>query len=100
MNCVYCRRETKREKNALVCWKCYYARLPLQTAAYRELWRAKRDGRVGNVLGKLCMDCQAPASVWDHRDYSRPLDVDAVCWSCNNRRGPANWQPAQQEAAA
>lgn len=36
-----------------------------------------------------CIDCGQPATVYDHRDYSKPLDVDPVCRSCNSRRGRA-----------
>lgn len=38
---------------------------------------------------KLCVDCGAQAQVWDHRDYHKPFDVEAVCKSCNAKRGPA-----------
>lgn len=37
----------------------------------------------------LCADCGRAAVMYDHRDYSRPLDVVAVCHSCNLRRGAA-----------
>ena len=36
-----------------------------------------------------CADCDRVACDYDHRDYSRPLDVEPVCRSCNSRRGPA-----------
>lgn len=34
-----------------------------------------------------CADCSGPASVWDHRDYLKPLEVVAVCQRCNIKRG-------------
>ena len=34
-----------------------------------------------------CTDCNNRATMYDHRDYSKPLDVEPVCGSCNNRRG-------------
>lgn len=35
----------------------------------------------------ICMDCKRlQAECYDHRDYSRPLDVDAVCLNCNQKR--------------
>lgn len=46
----------------------------------------------GNLLpAKLlsCTDCGKPAVLYDHRDYSKPLDVQPVCKSCNNKRGSA-----------
>lgn len=53
--------------------------------------------KVGGVLpylnGKIkCVDCGRPARIYDHRDYSKPLDVEAVCDQCNGRRGPGLWQ--------
>lgn len=36
-----------------------------------------------------CSDCAARAVVYDHRDYSRPLDVEPVCAICNALRGRA-----------
>jgi hypothetical protein len=37
-----------------------------------------------------CVDCgKVQAEVWEHRDYSRPLDVKPVCKGCNNRAGHA-----------
>jgi len=37
-----------------------------------------------------CADCGAPATCLDHRHYSLPLEVDAVCNPCNRKRGPAD----------
>ena len=34
-----------------------------------------------------CVDCGEKATDYDHRDYSKPLKVDAVCHKCNVRRG-------------
>lgn len=49
-----------------------------------------RDGRLKKLDGSvLCVDCNRPASVYDHRDYSKPSKVDPVCFVCNARRGPA-----------
>lgn len=40
----------------------------------------------------ICVDCKRkPAAVYDHRDYSKPLEVEPVCHWCNGRRGPALW---------
>jgi len=36
-----------------------------------------------------CTDCDNKAQVYDHREYSKPLEVDPVCKSCNMKRGPA-----------
>lgn len=34
-----------------------------------------------------CVDCGTKAECYDHRDYSKPLDVDPVCLRCNSSRG-------------
>ncbi len=39
--------------------------------------------------GLTCVDCGKRAFHYDHRYYSRPLDVVPVCRSCNQKRGPA-----------
>ena len=36
-----------------------------------------------------CVDCGKRATDYDHRDYSKPLDVVPVCRKCNDARGPA-----------
>lgn len=47
-----------------------------------------------------CVDCGAIATEYDHRDYSRPLDVDPVCSSCNKLRGPAVAPTYRKQKAA
>lgn len=43
--------------------------------------------KLGDVV---CVDCKVNlASVYDHRDYSKPLTVEPVCHMCNTKRGPA-----------
>lgn len=43
-----------------------------------------------------CVDCGRVAHEYEHRDYSRPLDVEPVCRSCNKRRGSAKWPTPEQ----
>lgn len=48
-----------------------------------------------------CADCGALATDYDHRDYSKPLEVDAVCRTCNFKRGPAKlFTPVLEKQAA
>jgi hypothetical protein len=37
-----------------------------------------------------CQDCGCRAKCYDHRDYSKPLEVEPVCWKCNTKRGPTS----------
>lgn len=43
-----------------------------------------------------CVDCGAVAFIYEHRDYSRPLEVEPTCKSCNKRRGTAIWPDASR----
>jgi hypothetical protein len=37
-----------------------------------------------------CVECRKKrATVYDHRDYKKLLEVDPVCQGCNAKRGPA-----------
>lgn len=35
-----------------------------------------------------CSDCDRTASIYDHRDYLKPWEIDPVCRKCNFKRGP------------
>ena len=60
--------------------------------------KAIRAGYLPHPTTRLCEDCGEQAQCYDHRDYNRPLMVEAVCTSCNHRRGPATrwWVAAEQ----
>lgn len=49
---------------------------------------AVRKGKLAPVTSLICIDCGAPATRYDHRDYTKPLEVEPVCYSCNYWRGP------------
>lgn len=62
--------------------------------ASEVLWRAIRKGkipRLSRTVGIMCVDCGAVATCYDHRDYSKPLEVEPVCQSCNAIRGAASF---------
>lgn len=62
-----------------------------KTAVFIEV----RSGRLTRPENLFCEDCGLAASVYDHRDYLRPLDIVPVCRSCNKKRGPGlNKQPS------
>lgn len=68
------------------CGKEWRAR---QIAAMKEVRRAVMDGRLPPVKTLRCVDCDYPATDYEHRTYDRPLDVVATCRSCNQKRGHA-----------
>ncbi len=60
-------------------------------AAQSRVNRAIRSGKLLHPTELDCVDCGQPADRYDHRSYSRPLDVSPVCGPCNYKRGPAHW---------
>lgn len=54
-------------------------------------WLTKYAVKIGflpHPTGFTCVDCKrVQAQCYDHRDYSKPLEVDAVCLPCNSKRG-------------
>jgi hypothetical protein len=75
------------------CRPCRYqrARHSGREAAAVAVKNAIRAGLLQPPRGQTCADCPRPAEEYDHRDYSKPLDVQAVCRRCNARRGPGKW---------
>lgn len=68
-----------------------------QQKAMAMVASAKRHGILPRLDGSIaCVDCGGPACVYEHRDYSRPLDVEPVCATCNSYRGTATWPTADQ----
>lgn len=61
----------------------------VQYRAHKAVAEAIRRGELPRPSSKCCTDCGSPATCYDHRDYSRPLEVQAVCRRCNALRGPA-----------
>lgn len=71
-----------------------YKPLSQSTEAQRarhQLYAAIRKGLLPNLglRQTRCVDCGDIALHHDHRDYSKPLEVEPVCGSCNAKRGPA-----------
>jgi hypothetical protein len=60
-----------------------------QREAHYQVARAIRLGNLPHPSNFPCADCGGAAKEYDHRDYSKPLDVAPVCRGRNARRGPA-----------
>jgi hypothetical protein len=60
-----------------------------KSRAHRAVRRAVMSGALRPAPAYYCVDCGNQASEYDHRDYTKPLDVDPVCHRCNLLRGPA-----------
>lgn len=67
----------------------------LKSRAHAAVAKAIRDGALRPPREFQCVDCYRDAEVYDHRDYTKPLDVQPVCRGCNLCRGPAIQKPPQ-----
>lgn len=64
-----------------------------QTRAMAAVHKAKKEGLLPALILCQCVDCgRWPAQVYDHRDYSKPAEVEPVCQKCNLKRGRAKWE--------
>ena len=63
----------------------------LKNKAIGSVKKAVQAGLLINLKNNnvKCTDCDNRASMYDHRDYTKPLDVEPVCRSCNIKRGSA-----------
>lgn len=97
--CVDCRGPLRPSRSwpALRCDRCnkarYLARQKVIGSASSAVARAIRTGALPRPASFLCVDCGRPAAQYDHRDYTKPLDVQPVCRSCNVMRGHADVWP-------
>lgn len=57
--------------------------------AHQAVAKARKNGFLEDPSLFSCTDCSKPAIEYDHRDYSKPLDVVPVCRKCNLLRGAA-----------
>ena len=93
--CLSCGASMTRHHLARYCFPCIKggqtpATHPSKQAARAKVQRAIEKGVLPKLDGSVaCVDCGKPARDYDHRDYSKPLDVAPVCRSCNLRRGTA-----------
>lgn len=79
----------KRHMHCGPCSREYYK---IQHAAQMMTRREVYMHRLPRARDLACVDCGHPANGYDHRDYRKPLEVQAVCRACNTRRGPAIWK--------
>jgi hypothetical protein len=87
--CVTCHKPTYRYHSARYCWSCQHIAQLAASRAYKVVREAIARGILPKPDTLHCVDCKRPADFYDHRNYSEPLVVDSVCWSCNIKRGPA-----------
>jgi DNA-directed RNA polymerase subunit RPC12/RpoP len=94
--CVDCKTPIVRNgKRGNVAMRCHSCRLvshdrskTIMAAASHAVYVAIVSGALKPATEHSCVDCGAPATCYDHRDYSKPLEVEPVCRACNVCRGP------------
>ncbi len=89
--CVKCGAVTWRGHSSKYCQQCDLIVEKINLWAMGRVANAVKAGKLPPVRTLTCVDCGAPAVGYDHRDYSKPLDVQPVCRRCNWKRGPANF---------
>jgi DNA-directed RNA polymerase subunit RPC12/RpoP len=87
-------RDAVGSARVIHCDRCRHERFAVQKRAANALSNGLRHGLVESYMGKACVDCCEPAQCLDHRDYTKPLEVEPVCLSCNFYRPPAKWRTA------
>jgi hypothetical protein len=93
--CAFCGADLKeqgRPAHAHYCLDCrdrHFGPNSLPARAHTLVGVAVRLGFLPRPNDLRCTDCGNNAQEYDHRDYSKPLDVEPVCCSCNRKRGPA-----------
>ena len=76
-------------KRTFYCDPCYFPAISDGLKASHLVNKAVRKGQLKPARECECVDCGAPAKVYEHRSYDKPLDVVPVCFKCNSRRGAA-----------
>lgn len=82
----------KQSEGAIRRW-ALIKRTPAQTEwrnwCIRSVQRAVKIGWLPDLRSGeyACVDCNGVADRWEHRDYSKVLDVEPVCHKCNMARG-------------
>lgn len=87
--CYNCSVDTRGHRKKSLCPACRKAHYRAQSSACLAVRKAIAIGMLRAPSKLRCLDCGAQAENYDHRDYSKPLDVVPVCRGCNIKRGPA-----------
>lgn len=78
-------------RGGVECRECQRQKEPYISEAKKAVYKALKNGELAPPWLFFCVDCGKPATVWEHRDYGKPLDVEPCCKGCNTRRGPGDW---------
>jgi hypothetical protein len=101
--CTRCGQQGYRERvqrHVNFCDGCGVVHAEERRKASVLVQRAIRHGHLPRAKECACADCGKSAHDYDHRDYTKPLEVAPVCRACNLRRGPAFdslWRPEGEQ---
>ncbi len=90
--CIDCGATHRRDGLAWRCWSCAKKVIAIRAAVSRVVRMAIEAGVLPKIEGLSCHFCGGNAEHFEHRDYSKPLEVKPACRSCNFMRGPAAWR--------
>lgn len=62
----------------------YRKKYPEKQRAHKAVTRAIELGKLARASNMICERCYKQAREYHHPDYSKPLDVIAVCRDCHN----------------
>jgi hypothetical protein len=79
----------KRSRRNRLCGHCWAEMQRLAATCAQVVGRAIATGLMLKATNFSCADCGQPACVYDHRDYTKPLEVEPVCRKHNATRGHA-----------
>lgn len=82
--CLVCKAAGKYPSSSSAAWELLGG-----AGAMAAVAKAVKAGALPEVSSRQCDDCGKPATLYEHRNYNKPLDVVPVCRSCNSKRGPA-----------
>lgn len=88
-SCPICGGERHPYSTRRHCLDCDTAVTRVRQEAIKVIANATRKREMPKAKELACVDCGKPAYDYDHREYSKPLNVVPVCRACNLRRGPA-----------
>jgi hypothetical protein len=90
--CVDCLQMFKKRPGStdkINCVMCESLRDDARRAALKKVHAEVKAGRLPHPTTLKCVDCGDHAMGYEHRSYSKPLEVEPICHSCNSLRGPA-----------
>lgn len=88
--CAFCVNAPAIHRSPFCGTVCANNAAAIASRAHQRVFRAVLSGLLPRLDGSIkCADCGGAANEYDHRDYTRPLDVEPVCGSCNSKRGVA-----------